>query len=543
MTPPSPRRGPRRAAAYTAALLVPMGVVGAASGTSSGDLVLPLVAALTAVAVAVYASVRRRLRATMRTTPGGHMPTVVPLDELDRRTRHSLVETDDCVRTSREELGYAAAQFGGEAVGVHTEAVESAAAELAAAFRARHLLDDGAGATRVLLEEIVARCGAAGRRLDSEAASFDRTRALERTAREALGYAEARFRGLAGRVTDADGLLAGLRERYALSAFLPVASHAEQAKDRLVFATSCLNAAHRALDRGETEHAVARLRAAEAAVDQAAVLVDGVARLAADLATATRKLPTALLDMERDLAEARGLLPTEDARADLRGRIAHGESVVEEIRAELDDKGTGGGGPAGGEGAARGRCDPVGALRRIEQVSAELDRALRRTPGGSRALARLDRALLTARSTVTAAADQVTTHRGAVGSEARTLLAEAERRLREAENTDRPPVPAPAAALADAREADMLGRQARQLAERDVRAYGTPYGESLETGGAVLGGILLGARPGQGAGGPASYGGPGTRGRRNCGELFRTARPLSGEGPPRTDSAAPPPDP
>ncbi|OIJ86808.1 hypothetical protein BIV24_25655 [Streptomyces colonosanans] len=511
-----------------------MGVVGPAGGTSSADLVLPLVAVVTAVAVAAYALVRRRLRATMRTTPGGRMPTVVPLDELDQRTRHSLVETDDCVRTSREELGYATAQCGEEAVRVPAEAVEFAAAELAAAFRTRHRLDDGAGPARALLEEIVARCGVAGRCLDEEAAGFDRARALERTAREALGYAEARFRGLAGRVAEADGLLAGLRERYALSAYLPVAGHDERAKDRLVFATVCLNGAHRALDRGETENAVARLRAAEAAVDQAAVLVDGIARLATDLATATEKLPTALTDTVRDLAEARELLRTESTRADLRGRIAYGESTVEAIRREPAGKGAGEGGS---------RCDPVGALRQIEQVSAGLDRALRRTPGGSRALARLDRALLTARSTVTAAADHVTTHRGAVGAEARTRLAEAELRLAEAENTDRPPVPAPSAALADAREADTLGRQARQLAERDVRAYGTPYGEGLETGGAVLGGILLGARPRQGAGGPASYGGPGTRGRRNAGELFRAARPPSAQEPPRTGSAAPPPDP
>jgi hypothetical protein len=309
-----------------------------------------------------------------------------------------------------------------------------------------------------------------------------------------------------------------MRERYALSAYLPVAGHDEQVKDRLVFATACLNGAHRALDRGETEHAVARLRAAEAAVDQAAMLLDGITRLATDLATAAEKLPAALRDTERDLAEAHELLHTQSARADLRGRIAYGESVVEAIRGE-----------SAGGGAMR--CDPVGALRRIEQVSAGLDRALRRTPGGSSALARLDRALLTARSTVAGAADRVTTHRGAVGSEARTRLAEAERRLAEAENTDRPPVPAPSAALADAREADMFGRQARQLAERDVRAYGTPYGESLETGGAVLGGILLDARPGRGDGGPASYGGPDTRGRRDAGELFRATRPPSAQGP------------
>ena len=52
------------------------------------------------------------------------------------------------------------------------------------------------------------------------------------------------------------------------------------------------------------------------------------------------------------------------------------------------------------------------------------------------------------------------------------------------------------AALAEARRADSLAREAQALAERDVRAYGNPYGGggggAGGTGGAVLGGIVLG---------------------------------------------------
>ncbi|MER6358000.1 TPM domain-containing protein [Streptomyces sp. NPDC001634] len=533
MTPPHRRRRPRWAAAYPAvrrasvlggAVLVAVALAVAAGAarnrTSTGDLVLPLVAVLAAVAATAYASVRRRRRVATRTTPGGGAPTVVSLDELDRRAGRLLVETDDCVRTSREELRSTAAQLGNEAVEVYAEAVEFAASELTAAFRARQRLDDGEGETRVLLEEIVARCGAAGRRLDAEAPGFDQIRALERTARDALERAEARFRELAGRMADTDGTLAALRERYPLTVYLPVAGHDEQAKDRLVFATTALNGSRQALDRGETGPAVVQLRAAEAAVDQATILVAGVARFSSDLTAATEQLPAALTDTESDLREAHEHLGAESARGDLQGRIAHGASVVAEVREE----------PVG-VGATYG---PVGALRRIEEVAAGLDRALHRVPDGSRALRRLQRVLVVARSTVRTASDYVTTHRGAVGHEARTRLSEAERRLRAAENTDAPPTPVPADALADAREADTLARQARQLAERDVRAYGTPYGDGLWTGGAVLGGILLdehrrrGDGPGHpGDGGPASYGGPGTRGRRDEGELFRPTGPES----------------
>ncbi|MEU6093714.1 TPM domain-containing protein [Streptomyces sp. NPDC047079] len=551
MTPPHRRRRPRRAAVYRAArrataafgvALVVVGVAGVGRDPgATGDLVLPLVAAVAAVAVAAYTSLRRGLRTRTRTTPGGRAPTVVPLDELDRRARRLLVETDDCVRTSAEELRWAAAQLGDEAIRAHAEALAAAASDLASAFRLRQRLDDGEDGARALLEEIGARCGAAGRRLDAEAPGFDRTRALERTAPEALERAEARLRETAVRVAEADGTLAELRGRYALSACLPVTGHDEQAKDRAAFAATCLDRGRREMDRKETGSAVVHLRAAEAAVDQTALLADGIARLASALAAAAHTLPAALAATRTGLAEA----AAEPARTDLRPRIAHGEAVVAELLREL-------GGHEGRAGAAgRGALDPIGSLRRLEEVAAGLDRAARRRPEGSRALDRLERALLVARSSVGAASDYITTHRGAVGCEARTRLAEAERRLRAAERGDTPvpaSAPAPADALADAREADAFARQARQLAQRDVRTHGTPYGEGVWTGGAVLGGILLDAphRPGSpaghpGDGGPASYGGPGTRARRDGGALFRPEGPQGPSAQQKGDAPAEPP--
>ncbi|MFJ5529882.1 TPM domain-containing protein [Streptomyces sp. NPDC093261] len=558
----------RRSPAAFGAVLVTAVAVGAVAGAArdpalTADLALPLTVAVAAMAVAVYTSVRRRRRTRTRTTPGGRVPTVVPPDELDRRVQRLLVATDDCVRTSREELRWAAARLGDGAIRGHAEAVELAASDLAAAFRMRQRLDDGEGGAQAPLEGIITRCEAAGRRLDAQTPGFDRTRALERTAREALERAEAGLREAAARVTVAEGTLAGLRERYALAASLPVAGHEEVAKNRLAFATACLHRGRRAVARGETGDAVVLLRAAEAAIDQADLLVAGVARLASALAAAEDILPAALTATETGLAEA----ARETGRAELRTRTVHGKALVAEVRRELDQEGppgpaaeknTSGDARAGGQEAAgrpgagspgpvgRGALDPLGALRRLEEVTAGLDRASQRRPEGARALDRLERALLVARSSVGAASDYVTTHRGAVGCEARTRLAEAERRLRAAERADTPvtasapasrpdpaatAAPAPAAALCEAQEADVFGRQARQLAERDVRAYGTPYGEGLWTGGAVLGGILLDAprRPGApaahpGDGGPASYGGPDTRARRDGGVLFRPER-------------------
>ncbi len=155
--------------------------------------------------------------------------------------------------------------------------------------------------------------------------------------------------------------------------------------------------------------------------------------------------------------------------------------------------------------------------------------------------------MLTARSAIGAASDYVTTHRGAVGSEARTRLAEAGRRWEEAQalaaGDD------PQAALAEARQADALAQRAQDLAERDVRAYGNPNGtggmpgtgeapagsaarcsaasssaaSSAEAAEGAAGPGVRGRGFGGGGGfggGPGSFGGSGTRGRLGGGGRF-----------------------
>ncbi|WP_072484192.1 TPM domain-containing protein [Streptomyces atratus] len=518
-------------------------------GTSATDLILPVVVVGGAAAAAGYAYTRRRRRATTRTTPGakgwgpasagpGGSPAPTPLPELDARAKEALVETDDAVRTSEEELGFATAQFGEEAAAPFTEAVGYAKGELTAAFRLRQQLDDAFpeddATRRRMLDEIIGRCTDAGSRLDAVSGDFDRLRALERDAPQALATAEAAFRALAGRVSAAETTLTTMREEYAESAFAAVAGDIEQAKDRLVFATSSLNRGRQSVDSTNHSAAAVYIRATEGAVDQATTLVDAVERRSRELVGAAGRLPAALTETETDLADAGGLLegtgegaPT----ADLRGRIARAKSVLGDVRAEM----------------RAGPYDPIDALRRVEEADAALDAALagvrEREAGDRRARSLLDGAVLTARSAIAAAADFITTNRGAVGSQARTRLAEAQRRLERsrelAGSKD------PQGALAEAQQADSLAGQARSLAEQDVRAYGNRNGPGGArgtgggVGGAVLGGIILGGLLGGGGGrgggvhgggfgggghggaaGPGSFGGGGTRGRRGGGGRF-----------------------
>ncbi|CAL9529143.1 hypothetical protein SUDANB99_03981 [Streptomyces sp. enrichment culture] len=546
-------------------------------GSPAADLLVPVVLVAGALTVAGYAYTSRRRRARTRTTPHGGVSVPAP-PELDERARRALVETDDAVRTSQEELGFAQAQFGEAAAKPFAEAVAYAQGELTAAFRLRQRLDDAEPedevTRRAMLEEIVARCADAGRRLDEESAAFDALRDLERTAPGALAAALAAHRELEGRLTTAEAALSAMRDRYTDAAAAPVATAPSEARARLAFAAANLSRAREALEGGAggaeagggtgtggaeaggtgtggagsgAEAGAARsgaeagtggagsgggaaggggervsvalyLRAAEGALAQAARLVEAVDRRAVELAEAAGRLPGALAEAEADLAEARGVLEGTPGgtAAGLRGRTARLESVVRDVR----------------RAAEAGRYDPVDALRRTEEADAALDEALEREGGLRRARAFLDQALLAARSSVGAAEDYLATHRGAVASVARTRLAEARRHLAAAEAGAGPGAGGtgpgadadPRAALADAQRADALARQAQALAEQDVRLRGAPGGPG-GLGGAVLGGILLGGlmgggMPGGFAGGPASFGGGGTRGRLGGGGRF-----------------------
>jgi len=199
-------------------------------------------------------------------------------------------------------------------------------------------------------------------------------------------------------------------------------------------------------------------------------------------------------------------------------RIERVEVVAGEVRGEVE----------------AGRYDPIAGLRRMGEAAAGLERELAvagvkgREEADRSVLVLVDRALLVGRCEVAAGRDVVTTHRGALGSRARTRLAEAERRLQLAEATAAT-APAPATAttpapggdpplvrlgaLAHAREADRLAREALTAARQDVSGFGGGMG------GAVLGGILLSGGGGFGRG-PGSFGGGQTRGRMGGGGRF-----------------------
>ena len=494
-----------------------------------------------AVGAGGYAYVRSRRRRTTGPAAGVD-PGLMPLKELDLRANRLLVETDDAVKTSEQELGFATAQFGEEAAAPFAAALDEAKAQLNASFKLRQQLDDSDpeddATKRAMLTEIVSHCEEANARLDAEADAFDRLRELEKNAPEVIAGVEEKSVDIEARLGRATGTLQGLARRYAESALAPIATNPDQVRERLAFVRTSVAGARQDLESGDTAGAAVSVQAAEEAAWQAGQLLDAVDRLAADLDEASSSVQGRIAETAQDLAEAKALLASGQQAGDLSGHVAAAEAAVVSVQQEI----------------AGGRYDPLAAVRRIVEAGGRLDQALEGVRDQQQkiqqARASLEQALLAARSEISATQDFITTRRGGVGGEARTRLAEAQRHLDQAmalAQTD------PVSALAAAQQADALAEQAGQLARADVGAFagggagggggigGLGGGGGGGLGGAILGGILIdsifggGGRGGGGFGGggfgglggggggrrsPGSFGGRGTRGRRGGGGRF-----------------------
>jgi TPM domain len=502
-------------------------------GGGGATLGLVLAGGAVAIGAGAYVLHRRRRRAGEAVPAGVPAPEVpsdefadVPTTDLAYRASAALIEVDDAVRTSEQELAAARAHFGTEAVAEFAAALEQSRADMLRAFALRQRLDDDEPederAARALHAEIVRTATAADDRLDEQVEAFDALRGLEAHAPEYVDGLRARLDGVLARLPQAEATWSALEARYAPTALEPVDGDLGQARELLAAAEAELTEARQSLAGGTPEPAtggpasgaaaaVVAGRAGEDAITQAETLVDGIGRRESELADAAEQVPAARAEVELDLAEARALPGDEIA------------PVVARAAAALDAADEAAGGP---------HPDPIAALRLLGEASAALDQGIADARAAAererRAAAALEQAALTARSSVAAAEDFVATRRGAVGTQARTRLAEARRHLQQAGGPD------PVAALQEARQADRLAREAMRLARADVTRWSPPTATTstgVDLASLILGGILRGGSSGyrrssrsrsRGGGGfsSSSFGGSSRRGRRGGGGRF-----------------------
>lgn len=448
------------------------------------------------------------------------------LDELKQRADIALVQLDDTVQQSEQELAFANAQFGEEAVRPYREALDKAKAGLAEAFTLQQQLDDAFPDTDQERQEWSSRilqiANGAGTELASHATSFAQLRDLERTAPQVLESLVDSRRQLDGRIANARQILDRLDDVHAGASIDPVRENIAGAERQLPNIDQSLTAGREAVQAGNGSNAALAVHAAEAALAQASGLLAAVERAERDLQQSRRQLDELVQDSIGDIAAAKTLRST--STIDLAPLIRHVEQQVAV--------------------AQQRPTDTLTVLSNLQRANQRLDEATAQLRQGGADLQRqqstLDRWIDSARANIDRAEDYIRTRRIGVGPRARQLLATAQQelaqalRLREAD---------PGTATQYAQSASQRAEQAMQDASGDVGGWGgraqNPYyrggpgglgggrgggrGQDMLTGGLlgyILGDMLNGPGIGGQGGGFGGGGGGGEGGGGGLGDLF-----------------------
>ncbi|MGH3563566.1 MAG: TPM domain-containing protein, partial [Mycobacterium sp.] len=380
----------------------------------------PLLIALAAVVFAgvvlllVMRYLRRRRRAAALAAARRVDPTdpdalaSVPLYALDDLSQSKVVDVDNALRTSTNELALAVEEFGEQRTQPFTRAVDNAKAALAQAFTVRQQLDDAIPETpaqrRDLLTGVIVAAAKADRELEAQREAFEQLRDLVINAPARLDALTQQLVELTAHIPAAEQHLTELRTEFDAAALTSVSGNVTTAQDRVSFADRNITRARDLAARpatGRQGELVDAVRAAESALGQGRALLDAVDSAAGDIRHALATLPTAITDIEAGIAQANAQLQ--------KGGPHTGELTAARASAVK------------AVAAARGSSDPLGAFTQLSKADAALDRlldTLAEEQAAAERLARtLEQALFTAQSRVRAVSDYIDTRRGSVGPE------------------------------------------------------------------------------------------------------------------------------
>jgi len=483
----------------------------------------PLVALILAgivIAVVVLRFVMRRrgrrrraaaLAAARRVDPTDEDAlAAVPLQTLDDLSRAMVVDVDNALRTSTNELALAIDEFGKERTEPFTDAVNNAKAALNQALTVRQQLEDATPETpaqrRELLTGVIVSAARADRELDSQTEAFEQLRDLVINAPSRLDKLTQQYVELTGRIAPAEQRMAGLHNEFGDAALASISGNVASAKERLAFADRNIGAARAVAtqaESGKQTGLVDAYHAAESALGQALSLLDAVDTAAGDIRHAIASLPSAMAEIQALIKRA-----SEQLKQTPKSKSRH----VAELAAARDAAARAVDNAGGG-----GSADPLGTFARLTRADADLDRLLTALAKEQATAERLSRsyeqAMFTAQSRVQAVSEYIDTRRGSIGAEARTRLAEAKRQLQIAQDTRTTNL---TEAIAYANGAAAWAAYAQSLANADVQSAERAYsrrGGGNDTG-AMIGGIIIGdllrggMRGGMGGGWtPTSFGG------------------------------------
>ncbi|MFY9765702.1 MAG: TPM domain-containing protein, partial [Mycobacterium sp.] len=342
------------------------------------------------------------------------------LGALDDLSRWKVVDVDNAVRTSANELALTLEEFGEQRTQPFSRAVDNAKAALAQAFTVRQQLDDAIPETREqrrqLLTEVILSAARADRELESQRDAFEEMRDLVVNAPSRLDALTQQIVDLTARISPAEQRMTELHNEFDATALTSVATNVATAKDRLAFADQNLSRARDLAAKpvsGEQSGLVDAVHAAESSLGQARSLLDAVDSAASDIRHAVATIPSLIADIQAGIGHADAALQSAQ-----KTKTPH----LRDLAAARNAAGN-----ALDIARGSGSSDPLGSFTGLTKADAELNRLLA-TVAEEQATAErlnqtLEQALFAAQSRVHAVSEYIDNRRGSIGPEARTRLA------------------------------------------------------------------------------------------------------------------------
>ncbi|MBN6190189.1 hypothetical protein ACFV3I_08215 [Microbacterium sp. NPDC059771] len=402
--------------------------------------------------------------------------------DLARRAEQALVGADERIRTTADELVFAEAELGESLTADLKAALTSVRTHLREAFQLHQLnhdeIPDTAEELRTRNARILQLCDWAEDLLDEKTTVLAESVAKVRRAPQIIAQVRADAEALAARIPQTDETVSRLSARYADSAMHQITASAAEAQQLIRFATHSADISERRREAKQNEEANLALETATEATRRAAALLDAVEDFEIEALRAESTLAEVIADSRGDLIAARNA-PAVPA-------VAEAVAALQAALASLT--------PAGQPN------DPFAELSRLREANSALDDAIakarHRAENPLPSLAQVQHAIDDADRQLGVARGLIAGHRGWIGADARTRLAEAER-LRVDLSDLLPAEDTREAALVQARRVAHLAAEALQLAQRDIDSsrpqdqdWGGGWGGGPRRGGGMGGGDL-----------------------------------------------------
>jgi len=326
-----------------------------------------------------------------------------------------LLDADDVVRAAEDEIEFARAQFGPDAVASFSSAIDNARALVSRGFALQRGNEDGSNPVSTQeMNDFINRLNAAMNQLVQEKQTFTERRNKEANIGEQVSDLLDSIAQTRNQISQAQMDLQTLKLAYSAEAIASLIGRPDQARALLDQAETSAKEALAAQQSGQ--NAYETLEVARRALALARHQLESIAQAPDQLARSSELLTAAIGSITSDISDVTRL------KAD---PVAF-KPLVESAQAAI----------SGGHAAQNGQGDPLAALESLRLAEAALDEALAPLRSAEeraqRAQSGIDALLSQADSEVARANQHITSHGSLVGFDARSQLSFARSALQNA---------------------------------------------------------------------------------------------------------------